>query len=138
MNELKINHLASIVCIVLLHVLGFLWYGPLFGEPWMEAVGLTMADAEANPPGLGVWLTNTIATIASVYLLAFLLAKMSIKGAVQGLIFGVLIGFVFSLLSNMTGDMFAQNPYYLSWITGGFDTVALGLTGLILGAWKKK
>jgi len=51
MKELKINYLAVLVAVVLQFVLGFLWYGPLFGEPWMEMVGFDMATVEANPPG---------------------------------------------------------------------------------------
>lgn len=44
MNELKINHLAVLVSVIWMFVLGFLWYGPLFGESWMSMVGLTMED----------------------------------------------------------------------------------------------
>jgi hypothetical protein len=34
--------------------------------------------------------------------------------------------------------MFAQSPYALSWITGGFDMVALTIGGLIIGGWRSK
>ena len=137
MEKLKINHAAVWVSIVLLHVLGFLWYGPLFGESWMEMVGLTMADAEANPPGTGVWLTNTVATVVPVYLLAWMYVKMGVDNMMQGAGLGLLIGFAFILLADMTGNMFAQRPYGLAWITGGYSMVSLGITGLILGAWRK-
>ena len=39
-QKLKINHLAVWLCVILLFVLGFLWYGPFFGDQWMEMVGL--------------------------------------------------------------------------------------------------
>ncbi len=70
MKELKINHLAVWVSVVMLFVLGFLWYGPIFGEPWMGMVGLDMAKIEANPPGAGIWLTNIVSSVASMYALA--------------------------------------------------------------------
>jgi len=38
----------------------------------------------------------------------------------------------------MTGDLFAGNPYALSWITGGYDMAAMTLAGLVLGAWTKR
>ena len=47
------------------------------------------------------------------------------------------MAFFFDFMSTMTSDMFAQNPYALSWITGGFNLVALSLSGAILGAWRK-
>ena len=137
MNDLTINHLAVWTSIILLHVLGFIWYGPLFGEPWMELVGLDMATVEANPPGAGTWITNLIATVIPVYTLAWLFTKLGVESLVRGLGIGMLMAFAFDFLSTMTGNMFAQNPYALSWITGGFNLVALGLTGAILGAWRK-
>ena len=49
MKELKINHLAVLVAVILQFVLGFLWYGNvLFGEAWMGMVGLDMAAIEAE------------------------------------------------------------------------------------------
>jgi hypothetical protein len=59
------------------------------------------------------------------------------NSALQGAGIGLLIGFSFVHLSIMTGDMFAQNPYALSWINGGFSMVNLVVAGLILGAWRK-
>lgn len=70
-NPMKsINHAAVWVCVILLTGLGFLWYETLFGELWMEMSGLSLADIEANPPGAGVWITNFIATVVPLYVLA--------------------------------------------------------------------
>ncbi len=137
MENLKINHAAVWVCVVLISILGFLWYGVLFEEQWMEMVGLDLAAVEANPPGTGTWITNFIATVVPMYVLAWLFTRINVDSAVQGGIIGFLIGFAFVFLSKMTGDMFAQAPYALSWITGGLDMVSLTLAGLVLGGWRK-
>ena len=137
MKKLKINHGAVWVSIILLLGLGFLWYGPLFGASWMEMVGLSIETMQANPPGAGVWITNLIATAVPAYVLAWLFTELNVETALKGAGIGLLIGFSFIHLSDMTGDMFAGNPYGLSWITGGFSMVSLALTGLILGAWRK-
>ena len=137
MEQLKINHLAVWVNIVLLHILGFLWYGPIFGEPWMEMVGLTMAEAQAGSGAAGMWITNFIATVVPMYSLAWIFTKMNVDSGLKGLGIGFLIAFSFVFLSDMTGDMFAQNPYGLSWITGGFSLIGLSIAGFILGAWRK-
>ncbi len=34
-----LNWTAVLVSAVLLEVLGYLWYGPLFGKPWAAAMG---------------------------------------------------------------------------------------------------
>lgn len=137
-TNLRINHLAILVCFVLLTGLGFLWYGPLFGSSWMEMVGLDPAQVEANPPGAGIWISNIIATIIPLYALAWILIRMGVSSGIQGAGIGLMISFSFVFLSKLTGDLFAQNPYALSWITGGYDMAAMTLAGFILGAWSKK
>ncbi|NND34213.1 MAG: DUF1761 domain-containing protein [Saprospiraceae bacterium] len=137
MQDLKINHAAVWVAVVLLTVLGFLWYGPLFGDAWMAHVGLDRATVEANPPGAGIWITNIIATIIPVYTLAWLFTRLNVTNAINGALIGLLIGFSFVFLSDMTGDMFANRPYGLSWITGGYSMLALIVTGVLLGGWRK-
>lgn len=137
MENLKINHLAVWLSVVLLFALGFLWYGPLFGETWMGMVGLSREFMEANPPGAGIWISNVIGTVITVYVLAWLFTKLKINNALKGFIYGLLIAFSFNFLSTMVSGMYAQYPYGLAWITGGFDMTAMALSGLILGAWTK-
>ncbi len=134
----KINHAAVWVSVVLLTGLGFLWYGPIFGESWMAMVGLDQAAVDANPPGTGTWVTNLFSTVVPLYVLAWLFGKLGVASGVHGAGLGLLISFSFVFLSVITGNLFAQNPYALSWITGGFSMTAMTLSGFILGAWRKK
>ena len=129
----QINHFAVWVCVVLLFGLGFLWYDPLFGASWRGIVGVSMEDTA----GAGVWVTNTMSTVLLVYGLAWLLGKLGIKNGIEGAMVGLFISFVFVMLPRMTNDMFAQNPYELSWIVGGFSMASTTLAGFILGAWRK-
>jgi hypothetical protein len=132
-------HFAIVVCFILSFALGFLWYGPMmFLEPWMSMVGLDMATYEANSPGIGAWITNIIASIVPLYVLAWLFTKLNVRSGLRGAGIGLLIVFSFDFLARMTSDMFAQAPYELVWITGGFDMVLLTISGFILGAWRKE
>ena len=137
MKELKINYLAVLVAIILQFALGFLWYGPLFGEPWMEMVGLDMATVDANPPGAGIWITNVVAAALAMYVLAWLFVKLKVESLLRGIWIGFVIGFSFVLMSGMVSGMFADDPYWLNWITTGNTTVGLMLGGAVLGAWRK-
>ena len=136
MKTLKINHAAVWVCFILLHILGFVWYGPLFSEPWMEMVGLDLATVAANPPSAGAWITNSIATITPLYVLAWLFTKLNVDTMARGVGIALLLTFSFEFLSTMTGNMFALHPYALVWITGGFNLVAMALSGAIIGGWR--
>ena len=137
MNNLRINHLAVWVAIVLQFVLGFLWYGPLFGEKWMAMVGLNLEMIEADPAGAGEWITNVIASVAGVYLLAVLFVRLGVDSLGKGALWGFLISFVFVFLSEKTTGAFAKYDYWLPWITGGFTVAGLTIAGAILGVWKK-
>ncbi|MEX1241414.1 MAG: DUF1761 domain-containing protein [Cyclobacteriaceae bacterium] len=138
MNNLKINHLAVLVCLILLHALGFLWYGPLlFQEQWMGMVGLDPANMEGGADA-GVWVTNFVASLAPLYVLAWLFTKLDVTSGIRGAGIAFLITFCFHHLSVMSGNMFAGAPYGLAWIIGGFSTVGITLSGFILGAWPKR
>jgi hypothetical protein len=137
MKILKINHGAVWVSVIFSFVLGYLWYGPILGDPWMNMVGLDMATIEANPPGAGVWITQIVSSAIQMYVLAWLLSKMNIDSGVKGAMIGLLIGFAFNHMAGMSSGMYAQEPYALSWINGGFTMIFLGVSGFIMGAWTK-
>ena len=104
----------------------------------MALVGLDLATVEANPPGAGAWITNILSSLAPIYVLAWLFTKLDIRSGLHGAGIGLLIAFSFNFLSRMTSDMFAQAPYDLVWITGGFDMIYLTISGFILGVWIKQ
>lgn len=137
MKTLKINHGAVVVSVVFSFILGFLWYGPIFGDPWMAMVGLDQATIEANPPGAGIWITQIVSSLIQMYVLAWLFVKMNVDSGLKGGMVGLLIGFAFNHMAGMSSGMFALYPYGLSWVTGGFTMVFLGVAGFIMGAWRK-
>ena len=138
MNNLKINHLAVLVAVVLMHALGFLWYGPLFGEKWMALVGLDQASMESDSMNPGIWILNTVAIVAPIYLLAWLFTKLDVTSGIRGAGIAFLISFCFHHLALMNTNMFAGEPYVLAWITGGYVLTGMTISGFILGAWIKR
>jgi len=138
MSNIKINHLAVWICIVLTHVLGFLWYGPLFGEKWMALVQMDQVTMEQESMSAGPWVMNSVSIIAPIYLLAWLFTRMDVTSGIQGAAFAFLIGFCFHHLSVMNANMFAREPYGLAWITGGYNLTWLTISGFILGSWVKR
>ncbi len=138
MENLKINHAAVWVGVVVMFALGFVWYGPLFGEQWMNYIGFTLEDASSTEVMTGVWISNVVSSVLSMYLLAWLIAKLRVNTGIKGAFMGLKIAFVFIFLTIMINNMFAHAPYGLSWITGGFSMVGFTINGFIFGAWPKK
>lgn len=137
MDTPKINHLAVWACIIGMHVFGFVWYGPLFGEKWMAFVQLDQATMEQESMKPSLWVLNSIAIIAPVYLLAWLFTKINVTSGLQGALIAFVSVFCLYHLPSMNANMFAGAPYGLSWITGGYSLVWLTVTGFVLGAWRK-
>jgi len=40
MPEISVNYLAILACVVIGMVVGFLWFGPLFGKAWARHMGM--------------------------------------------------------------------------------------------------
>lgn len=135
--NVRINHLAVWSCIVLMHGFGFLWYGPLFGQAWMSFVKLDPASMQQESMNAGIWILNSVAIIAPIYLLAWLFSKMNVTSGAQGALIAFLIVFCVHHLPLMNANMFAGEPYGLAWITGGYSLTWLTITGFVLGSWKK-
>ncbi len=138
MEKLKLNHYAIWLAIILQFVLGFLWYGPFFGEKWMHMVDLDLTAVESNQAGFAIWITNIISSVSAMYLLAWLFVKIEIRTALRGLFTSFLIAVTFIFLSSLTNNLFARLPYGLAWITGGFSMVGFSIAGIIFGVWTKK
>lgn len=136
--NLKINHVAAIVCIVVMHIVGFIWYGPLFSEKWMAMANIDPSNVETGSWQGGLWITNLVSSAAQVYLLAWLFTKLNVTSGGRGAIIAFFVTFCMHHLPLMSGNMFQMEPYGLAWITGGFGLVALSICGFILGAWTKK
>jgi hypothetical protein len=103
----------------------------------MEMVGLDMATVEANPPGAGIWITNLFSAALAMFVLAWLFVKLKVESLLKGIWLGFVIGFSFVLMSGMVSGMYADDPYWLNWITAGNTTIGLVIGGAVLGAWRK-
>lgn len=135
MKNLKINHLAVLVIVVLGQALPMLWYGT-FATQWMDLNGLTEEQVMANDsPKL--YIASIVGSAIIAYALAMIFVKMRVESAVQGLLAGALIGFAFTHLPAMITGLFELRPYALSWLNGGLNIIITAISGLILGAWRK-
>lgn len=50
---MEINYVAVLLAGVVSMVVGFLWYGPLFGKPWMKEKGITPESMKTSQSELG-------------------------------------------------------------------------------------
>jgi Protein of unknown function (DUF1761) len=134
---MKTNYPAVIVSAVAYWLLGALWFGVVFGKPWMAFEHITEEQARGMNPVLPY-----IITFVLNILIAFVLAQLCIwrnadtagRGAALGIL--VWIGFIGPV--TYSTYMCEMRPKELFAINEFYPLVGLCLMGTILGAWKKK
>jgi len=135
MAEVAINWKAVLLATVVCFVLGALWFGPLFGKPWMRSLGKDPAVASQSPKiGLRRMLSITfILEWVMAICLAYFIGGTA--DAVHGALYGFLTGLPWVGFTIAVNSLYEQKPANYIFITGGYWTVAFTLMGLILGAW---
>ena len=102
MLSFSVNWFAVIVSLVANMAVGAIWYGPLFGKPWMEELGLTQKDIES-----GNMVKDYGIAILNSFLMAFILANVIAWSGASGVGGGLLAGFLMWL--GFTGFTFGVN-----------------------------
>lgn len=63
-----INWLAIVLCMVAAVVLGFVWYGPLFGKKWMALSGIAIPNPK---PPMSVMTKPIIISLIGAFFMSF-------------------------------------------------------------------
>ena len=142
MPAVPINYLAVIVAAIANMVIGFLWYGPIFGKQWRALMGMTNADMEAaKAKGMGksyalMFVGALVMSYVLAHTLVFASAYLNATGISAGLMTGFWnwIGFIAPVTIGMV--LWDGKPWKLYILTNGYWLVALLVAGVILALWK--
>ncbi len=129
----EIPWLGVLVAVVASQIIGFLWYGPLFGKPWMAARGITPEEAQ-DRSGLGNAITlGVIASIVSAIALALVMSFADSVDATTGWQVGLLAALVVAAYIVIT-MAYEKTNSTVAWIAIGNQVVTLIVMGIVLGA----
>lgn len=139
MDFSAINWLAVIAATLIGFVIGFLWYGPLFGKAWMASTGMTEEKAaQANMPVV-FGLSFVFQLIMAFCLAMFFYGDPNAADAITagtGAFYGFLTGFGWVATALGVNALFEQRSWKYILINGGYWIVVFTLMGLVLGVWK--
>ena len=133
----KINYLAVFVCAVLYFLLGWLWYGVLFGQRWMALEGITMTH-EAGSAVAEQFITSFLLGLLMAYVLAHVCAWRNAKTPGAGAALGVLMWIGFIGPVTFATNMYEGRPKMLFAINNFYPLVGLWIMGIVLALWRKK
>lgn len=130
----SINYLAVVVAALSSFVVGWLWYGPLFGKTWMKLHGFTeegLKDGTLSMPVIMV--VNYIATALAALAIAMFLGPEATAGF--GIFAGLMIAIFWIATSRLNDVLFEKKPWGLFFINVGYNVVIYVIMGAVLGAW---
>lgn len=126
-----VSLVATLVATVLGFALGALWYGPIFGKPWMAAVGMSQEQLTAGfNPAKTYGITFVLGFIAAWTFGLYIGEHPGIRFSVA---VGAAIGICWVATSLATNYLFERRSATLILINGGYHAVRFMLTGLAFG-----
>lgn len=138
MFNVPVNYLAVLVSGIASMIIGFVWYGPLFGKQWMKLVGMTNEKMEkTKKEGMQkAYFLSFVSSLVMAYVLAHFIwfsapgsttVTIGIKTAIWSW-----IGLVAPVI--LTGYLFAtdKKPWSLLVLDSGYFLVNLLAMGIIL------
>lgn len=142
-----INLVAVFASALAAIVLGSLWYGPVFGKPWMALMGYPEADmkkAKTDPIAKKKMVRSYGLMAVGAFVMAFVMAYAvefaSAYTKTYGISAGLMSGFWnwlgFVAPVHMGAQLWEGKPWKLFAINAGYHFVSLTIMGLILACWK--
>ncbi len=117
-------------------VIGYFWYGSLFGKRWKSLLGLTDQGLQKGKKplifGLAFLLMFIIAMLISVLIEVVMMLGAN---AVMGAAFGAVLALLFVATTFGINYLFAGRSFKLYVIDVGYMIVAFAVMGFIMGAW---
>ncbi|MBT3239562.1 MAG: DUF1761 domain-containing protein [Chloroflexi bacterium] len=125
MDFSNISWVAVVASIVANMILGWLWYGPLFGKQWAAEIGKNMEDMEMKP---ALYLIPIIGSFVATFVLWNVMGATGLSGVVAA--FWMWLGF--SAITALTNTSFRGTSTTLWAIEQGAHLVGLLVAGILL------
>lgn len=119
-------------------IIGFVWYGPLFGKAWARYSGWTeekIKTVSGKSMGLTYGLT-LIAAIVSSLALTVLSRSLGATTARDGLMIGALAGVGLAAMALATNFLFEHRPLGFWLIVAGYEVIFMAVAGVIVTIWR--
>ncbi|MFZ2886426.1 MAG: DUF1761 domain-containing protein [Minisyncoccia bacterium] len=141
--DIPVNYLAVLVAAVANMVVGFAWYGPLFGKTWSQLMGwgeMTPEKmAEKQKAARMSYAISFVGALIMAYVLShvlFLANAFAPSGFSAGITSGFWMWLGFIAPVTIGSVLWDGKPLKLWYINAGYYLIALLVMGAILGYWQ--
>lgn len=126
-----VSWLGVVVAGVVFFAIGGVWYGPLFGERWQRASGITEEMARASNLPLIFISTFILELIAA---LGIALVVGDDANPINGLLTGLLLNLLLVLPVLGVLSVFERKSWDLWWLNAGYNLIGFMAMGGVIGA----
>ena len=138
--EVSVNYWAVLVAAIANMVLGFVWYGPVFGKIWMQTCGFDKLSkkelsAMKEKGKKSMWIAAAGALVIG-YVMSHFVDYVGATTVVAGMQLGfwLWLGFIAPITIGMV--LWEGKPWKLYFIIAGYWLVSMLVMGSILALWQ--
>ncbi len=128
-----LNWLAILVATLVGFALGGIWYGPLFGDAWLAALGKT---ADQIQPSATPFIISFFTALITAVVLAMFISALNISTLGGGITIGLLVGIGFIATAMASDSAFGDTGLKLWLIQSGYRVLYSVVMGAILAVWR--
>lgn len=128
-----LNWLAILVATLVGFALGGIWYGPIFGDAWLAALGKT---ADQIQPSATPFVISFFTSLVTAVVLAMFISALNISTLGGGITIGLLVGIGFIATAMASDSAFGDTGLKLWLIQSGYRVLYSVLMGAILAVWR--
>ncbi len=138
--NVPVNYLALLLAAIAQMIVGFIWYGPLLGKPWMKLKGFNHTQAEMKEmqkqmmPYYGL---TFVVSLVTAYVLAHVMFLSQNYFNYQPLMTGLMTAFFmwigFMMPVRFYNEIFGGKNWKLFAIDTGYSLAGILAMGVVLG-----
>lgn len=138
---IEVNYLAILVSGIISIILGSLWYGPLFGKPWMQIMGFSKESmTEEQKKGMiKNYALMFVGSLLTAYILSHVITLSMLALGGSGISVGLQTGFWLwlglVLPVQLSPVLWEGKPWRLLFINSGYNLVFMLIIGMMLSVW---
>jgi hypothetical protein len=134
--DIQVNFWAVLVAAIAQFIIGWAWYGPLFGKPWLRMMGKTKEEIMQKGNPAFAMLGSFVPSLIMAYILAHFVVYAGADDLTDAAMLGfwVWLGFVATVMFNSV--LFESKPKKLYIINVLYYLVSLIVMAVVLMVWR--
>ncbi|MBU1677376.1 MAG: DUF1761 domain-containing protein [Bacteroidetes bacterium] len=135
MHSIEINYLAVLVCGILSMVVGFLWYGPIFGKAWMKEVGKTEEELKKEFNPAKTYSLSVLGQMIMALALAYVFSLAGAESIMEGLRIGLAVWLGLTFAPFLVNGLYEGISNKLLFLNTGYQLANTVVFTVVLILW---